>query len=125
MTSKEMTYKYRLAQWAGLAKERGALGMSIRSYCAMKGFAENTYFYWQRRLRTAACEELGLRRAEQPNQPVPGFAEVRLSEAPVQPATAETAGTGQLHIEVAGIKITTDSTYPTEQLAALLRELPC
>ena len=44
MTSKEVTYQYRLAKWSELMKERTELGQSIRAYCAMKGFAENTYF---------------------------------------------------------------------------------
>lgn len=58
MTTKEATYQYRLTQWGELTKERGELGLSIRAYCAMKGFAENTYFYWQRRLRNAATEKV-------------------------------------------------------------------
>lgn len=82
MTTKEMTYQYCLAQWTELAKERVELGLSIRAYCAMKGFAENTYFYWQRRLREAArtrCE------AEQAKPAVPGFVEVAVAPAPEAP----------------------------------------
>ena len=80
MTAKEMTYQYRLGQWTELAKERAELGLSIRMYCAMKGFAENTYFYWQRRLREAArthCE------VEQAKLAVPGFVEVAVAPLPV------------------------------------------
>lgn len=117
MSSKEMTYQYRLAQWARLAKERGELGVSIRTFCAMKGFAENTYFYWQRRLRAAACGELGMSRAGQTNLPASGFAEVRLSE------TSVPASLGQLRVEAGDIRITADSMYPAEKLAQLLREL--
>ena len=54
MTSKEMTKQYRLAKWAVLARGRTELGVSIRAYCAMKGFAENTYYNWQRRLRAVS-----------------------------------------------------------------------
>ena len=46
MTTKKMTHQYRMSQWSELVKERVELGLSIRSYCAKKGFSENTYFYW-------------------------------------------------------------------------------
>jgi hypothetical protein len=32
--------------------------MSIREYCKVQGIHENTYFYWQKKLRKAACEEI-------------------------------------------------------------------
>ena len=122
MTTKEMTYQYRLAQWSDLVKERVALGLSIRSYCAMKGFAENTYFYWQRRLREAARPQL---EAGQAGLPVPGFVEVALSPAPEAPVTQ--TQTGQLQVQINGIRLSVDSSYLPEKLAALLQALsrPC
>lgn len=73
MTTKEMTYQYRSSQWSELVKERVELGLSIRAYCAMRGFAENTCFYWQRRLRETARTQV---EAEQASPLVPGFVEV-------------------------------------------------
>ena len=29
--------------------------MSVRAYCEAEGFRENMYYYWQRKLREAAC----------------------------------------------------------------------
>jgi hypothetical protein len=34
------------------------MNVSIREYCEDSGIHENTYFYWQRKLRESAC--LGL-----------------------------------------------------------------
>lgn len=78
MTTKEMTYQYRSSQWSELVKERVELGLSIRAYCAKKGFAENTYFYWQRRLRETARTQV---EAEQASFPSSSFVEVVLSPA--------------------------------------------
>lgn len=122
MTTKEMSYQYRLARWSELAKERADLGLSIRAYCAMRGFAENTYFYWQRRLREAARTHLEV---EQARLPAPGFVEVAVApalEAPARPPQA-----GQLQVQISGIHLSVDSSYPLEKLAVLLRELnrPC
>lgn len=105
-----------MASRVALTKERAELGMSIRAYCAIKGFAENTYFYWQRRLREAACAQLD---AGQASLPAPQFAQVALAPVP----EAAMAVTCQLHVEVGGIRLSVDSGYPPEKLAALLREL--
>jgi hypothetical protein len=113
-----MAYQYRLAKWAALTKERGELGMSIRAYCAMKGFGENTYFYWQRRLRDAAAVQL---ENGQASLPAPQFAQVAL--IPAAEASAGAAQIGQLHVEIKGIHLSVDSGYPPEKLAVLLREL--
>lgn len=122
MTTKELTYQYRLAQWSELVKERVDLGLSIRAYCAKKGFAENTYFYWQRRLREAARTQL---EREQASLPASGFVEVALP--PVSEASVAQAQAGQLHVELKGIRLSADSGYPPEQLAELLQVLsrPC
>lgn len=118
MTSKEMAYQYRMAQWSEVAKERVELGMSIRAYCGMKGFSENTYFYWQRRLREAARSQL---EAEPASLRAPGFTKVALVAAPEVPVAE--AQTGQLQIQIHDIHLSVDSSYPPEKLAALLREL--
>lgn len=122
MTTKEMTYQYRLSQWSELVKERVELGLSIRSYCAMKGFAENTYFYWQRRLREAARTQL---EREQASLPDSGFVEVALP--PASEASVAQAQAGQLHVELKGIRLRADSGYPPDRLAELLQALsrPC
>ena len=124
MTTKELAYEYRLAQWAALAKERVEQGLSIRAYCAMKGFAENTYFYWQRRLRAAAAGEHGLRVQEESKQPCVSFSEVRMT---TKPEDAPARQPGQLRLSVGGVEMTVDSAYPVDQLAVLLRTLarPC
>lgn len=122
MTTKEMTYQYRLSQWSDLVKERVELGLSIRGYCAMKGIAENTYFYWQRRLREAARRQM---ETEQASLRVPGFVEVALTATPEEPARQ--GQTGQLQVQVNGIHLRVDSGYPPEKLASLLQALsrPC
>jgi hypothetical protein len=48
----------RLSHWAAIMRERQESGMSIKAFCESRGFHSNKYFYWQRKLRAAACEEL-------------------------------------------------------------------
>ena len=58
MNTRDIASEYRLAHWAQVMRERTDRGLSIRAYCAETGIHENTYFYWQRKLREAACLEM-------------------------------------------------------------------
>ena len=61
MNTRKIASEYRLSQWAEILRERGASGQSIKEFCKTAGFHENVYYYWQRKLREAACEELAAR----------------------------------------------------------------
>jgi putative transposase len=58
MNTREIAAEYRLSHWAGIMRERNASGMSVKAFCRTAGFHENVYFYWQRKLRESACQEL-------------------------------------------------------------------
>lgn len=119
MNTKEMATNYRLVHWAQVIRDRRESGLTIKAFCQEADFRENMYYYWQRRLREAACEQ-----ATQ-NPSVPCFAEVRQESAPLRPEPADRP-TGRLCIEISGMRFTADGDYPPEQLARLLRELaPC
>jgi putative transposase len=114
MTSKEATYQYRLAQWAELAKERGELGLNIRAFCALKGYAENTYFYWQRRLRNVAYEEPLKQRPGSESLVPTGW--TAIAETKAEPEKSVT-------IEVGGCRINVGADTDTDLLAKVVRAL--
>ncbi|WP_337999084.1 IS66 family insertion sequence element accessory protein TnpA, partial [Desulforamulus hydrothermalis] len=58
MNTREIAAEYRLAHWAQIVRRKNESGLSIKAFCASEGFRENTYYYWQRKLREAACEQL-------------------------------------------------------------------
>ena len=121
LNTREVAKEYRLAHWTQIMQERVENGLSIKDYCKQIGICQNTYFYWQRRIRTAACEQLGKPALIQ--KPAPSFSEVMVVEPSAPLPSAEAVP--QLRIEISGIQITADSSYPPEKLAALLRELRC
>lgn len=63
MDTRKAAAEYRLAQWRQVLQSRVAQGQSIKEYCMGAGISRNTYFYWQRKLREAACTELAEREA--------------------------------------------------------------
>ncbi|MDL2248867.1 IS66 family insertion sequence element accessory protein TnpB [Tyzzerella sp. OttesenSCG-928-J15] len=123
MNTREIAVAYRLSHWAGIMRERQESGLSIRAFCERESFHENVYYYWQRKLRGAAIEQMAKRQKPESSTAlaVSGFTEVQVMERKAAQPEGLTPET--IHIEISGIKITVNSSYPTEKLAALLREL--
>jgi transposase-like protein len=113
INTREIAKEYRLSHWGKIMQERSQSGLSIKAYCRQMGICGNTYFYWQRKLRKAACEQLC----------APAFTEVKLLESRTRNTPATPPPPGQICVEAKGMQITADSGYPVEKLSALLREL--
>ena len=130
MDAREMAYQVRLSHWAGIMRERKDSGQSIRSWCRENGLKEKTFYYWQRRLRKAACEQFAEPKAASETSLAPiGFAEVRLHESAgiSRPSPTPPAISSDLRVEIGEARITAGGEYPAEKLAVLVRELmrPC
>lgn len=125
INTRAIAEEYRLSHWAQVMQERVQSGLSIKAYCKQNGICGNTYFYWQRRVRVAACEQLALTHPKDTaiKLPRPSFAEVKVMEPATSPALPEATPPSQIRIGIGNIQMTADSTYPPNQLAVLLREL--
>ena len=58
VNTREIASEYRLSHWSRIMHERDASGLSIKAYCESINLAPNVFYYWQRKLREAACERL-------------------------------------------------------------------
>ena len=125
INTREIATEYRLSHWAQIIRERQESGLSIRAYCKQAGFHENRFFYWQRRVRRAACEQLTENNHETAStiQAINNFTEVKLLPTPERFPLSHAAMHSELRIDIAGLRITTDQTYPPMQLAELLKGL--
>jgi len=87
VNTREIAEEYRLSHWAQIMQERAESGLSIKAYCRQLGIGSNTYFYWQRKLREAACHGLAVSpqleagKAEKSLVPV-GWTQVSEAEEP-------------------------------------------
>jgi putative transposase len=70
MDTRKATKEYRLSKWAQIVQSRIDSGQNVEEFCQAAGITKNAYFYWQRKLREAACTELV--KAENPKNIVPG-----------------------------------------------------
>ena len=117
INTREIADEYRLSHWAQVMQERNQSGLTIKAYCREIGICTNTYYYWQRKLRSAAIEQV------QTSLVVPNFTEVNLEISPVQPALPEAIQVSRVCVEIGEMRISADNAYPPDKLAALLREL--
>jgi hypothetical protein len=58
MDIKLATEKYRSSQWMEIIRDRKESGLRVEDFCLEKGISKHAYYYWQRKLRKAACTEL-------------------------------------------------------------------
>lgn len=117
MNTREMAAEYRLSHWAGIMRERQESGMSIKAYCQTAGFHENVYYYWQRKLREAACEELTAKSVEAETKLVPmGWS--RLETVPESSADGK-----EVTIEINGCRVSVGSETDPALLAKICRML--
>jgi putative transposase len=120
MTTREMATQYKMAQWAQIMQERTASGQSIRGYCEANGITRQVYFYWQRKLREAAAQQLAA--AAEPEKVqhalVPkGWAQACIAEE----RTPEQAGS--LTVRVGGAEIEVRQGFDEVLLASVIKTL--
>ncbi len=117
MDTKKVTAEYRLSQWMQVIQERQASGQSIKDFCQAMGISKNAYFYWQRKLRKAACTELA-KNTEEPMNIVPsGWIQLTPKQAQSQQMKAT------LDIEISGCHITVNAETNPKLLKKVCRVL--
>ena len=119
MNTREIAAEYRLAHWAKIMHQKSQSGLTTKAYCAREGFHPNQYYYWQRKLREAAYEDLQGQYSKTNAIPA-GFAELKIASKYEQLPIQENPSQGEIRIELAGMRIAADSTYPAEKIATLL-----
>ena len=94
---------YRMEQWKQIIQDCQKSGLSNKVYCQQQGISEKTYYYWLRKLRTAAVE-----------QAAPQIMELE----PEDERRAEV-----LYIRYRGAELTLPAETDIEAIASVLRSL--
>lgn len=53
----EVRKAYRIEQWRQIIQDCQKRGLSNKAYCEQQGISEKAYYYWLRKLHTAAAEQ--------------------------------------------------------------------
>ena len=94
---------YRMETWRQIIQDCQKSGLSNKAYCQQQGISEKTYYYWLRKLRTAAVE-----------QAAPQLMELK-------PEVDDR--TEVLYIRFRGAELTLPAETDIEAIAAVLRSL--
>ena len=118
MNTREIATEYRLAQWTQMIQERVASGETIKDFCQRRGISRQAYFYWQRKLRLAAANQIEQASSGEQQALVPsGWTQIN--------TTGETkkAGGSSLPIEIGRCRIMADEDTDTELLKKVCQVL--
>lgn len=58
MNTREVANQYRLNKWMEIVRECRSSGQTVSAWCVEHDINPKTYYYWLKRVRTAACEAL-------------------------------------------------------------------
>lgn len=116
MNTREIASEYRTSQWTQVLQERNASGLSIREYCRREQIKECVYYYWQRKLREGACQELAL-------QSGPATSAGMVAGGWVACTSQENKASGRIIIEIGAYRVAVESGFDSETLAKVCRML--
>ena len=104
MNTKLATTQIRMTEWAAIIKDCKSSGMKVDDYCQLHDISRDAYYYWLRKVKTAALHQAG-------------FVELPLPEVKSVPGTGFTT---QLVIKTAGNEIRINNDTPAELIARVL-----
>lgn len=58
MDTQKVTQEYRMNQWIGIVRECRDSGQTVISWCKEHDIDTRKYYYWLKKIRTAACKAL-------------------------------------------------------------------
>ena len=105
MNAKNMKTEYNLKQWHLIIQDCRNSGMKVDDWCKQNDVNRNSYYYWYRRVRDAACEAL----TESKVAVSPSFASVPMNV--IEPINDVYQGSLSISIGKAKIKVT-ENTSP-------------
>ena len=104
MNTKLATTQIRMTEWAAIIKDCKSSGMKVDDYCQLHDISRDAYYYWLRKVKTAALQQAG-------------FVELPLPEVKRVPGTDFTT---QLIIKTAGNEIRINNDTPAELITRVL-----
>ena len=114
MNTREITNQYRLSQWSQILAERLA-DESVDEFCDRTRISKSQFFYWQRKLRDAACEQL----AEATTAVIPsGWAVCETTEHTIPKADANS-----IAIEIGNCRVNVEESFNPDLLKRVCETL--
>ena len=122
MDTRKIAMQYRFSYWAQFIRERKESGLSVEAFCEKAGVHQNTYYYWQRRVREAACHELAVQEQSKGKTIVPsGWALCEGANRKDEPSISSTSSV--ITVEIGSFKVSVDENFNPDLLTKVCRTL--
>ncbi len=71
MNTQLVAKKVKLTQWSTLVQECMSSGLKVKDWCLQNNVSKDTYYYWLRKIREAACDSMETSFVRVPDQCIP------------------------------------------------------
>ena len=119
INTRQIATELRLSHWAAIMRDQQMSGLSKNIFCEKNNIHKNVFYYWQRKLREAACTEM-FAALQSETTPVE-TSSIPSGWAVCEPAPADTSKT--LPIEINGCKVLASINTDAELLAKTCKVL--
>ena len=106
MNTKLATTQIRLNEWAAVIKDCKSSGLKVDEYCQQNNLSRDAYYYWLRKVKTAALQQAG-------------FVELTAAESG-SCRVASTFFTAQMTIKAGNLELGISNETPSELLSRVL-----
>ena len=109
--------QYRLEQWTRLIQDCQSSGMRVDDWCEANGVTHHAYYYWLRKVRKAACQDLSVTSKMESS--------AHFQQLEVQAPTANTQAAVIIHRPSATLEIQNGATQQTVEAVLLALKSIC
>lgn len=110
--------KFRLEQWTELIRDCQSSGMKVDDWCRANGVTHHAYYYWLRKVREAACNQLAA--IEECSEPPVAFKKLEI-QTPLQDTSAAVI----IRLNNATVEINEGASQQTIQAVLLALQSVC
>ena len=109
--------QYLLEQWTRLIQDCQSSGMRVDDWCEANGVTHHAYYYWLRKVRKAACQDLSVTSEMESS--------THFKQLEVQVPTANTQAAVIIHLPSATLEIQNGATQQTVEAVLLALKSIC
>ena len=109
--------QYRLEQWTRLIQDCQSSGMRVDDWCEANGVTHHAYYYWLRKVRKAACQDLSVTSEMESS--------THFKQLEVQLPAANTQAAVIIHLPSAALEIQNGAAQQTVEAVLLALKSIC
>ncbi len=111
--------RFRLEQWTQLIKDCQSSGMTVKAWCELNGVKQHSYYYWLRKIRKVACDQLPAVLTQTECSKPTEFAELKVSPS------SYTHGSIIIHLPYASVEVAEGTSKETIEVVLMALKNSC